>query len=353
MPDRVCAKVDIHSHVVSPEGWGQAGHYGPEMVPDGAGGVSIRVGGWQITGGALSKPPEPTMYDPEVRVREMDEAGIDVMGVSPSPLWYLYHAEAEIGVPWAKLNNDLLAKFCAYAPERLFFMATLPMGDVNASLEEVERATDELGARGVNVGTDDIAGRNLDDELFDPIWERLCELDLPLFLHPAPLGISDPDYDHEEAKRRDRLGLSWSAGYIYRETLAVCTLIYGGVLDRFPDLRVCVPHGGGFVPFQIGRFEWYGERSKAAQNARPFEGYLSNFYFDTIIHDPRAQRYLFDIVGPDNLVVGSNWAGWDWVDGFGYAAQMSDDPAAVEKIWGGNAKRLFKLDGFGREVDPG
>ena len=350
MPEYRCAKVDIHSHVVPPEAWGQAGAYGPEMVDDGTGGVTIRVGNWRITGGAISEPPAPTMYDPAVRIAEMDAAGVDVMGVSPSPLWYLYHAEPEIGIPWAQLINDLLAKFCAHDPRRLFFMALLPMGDIPASLEELDRATGELGARGVNIGTDDIAGRNLDDEAFDPIWERLSQAGIPVFLHPAPLGLSDPDYDPEEARRRDRLGLSWTAGYVYRETLAVCTLIFGGVLDRFPKLRVCVPHGGGFIPFQIGRFAWYGERSPAARNERPFEDYLTSFYFDTIIHDARARRYLYEIVGADNLIVGSNWAGWDWVDGFAFAEDMTDDPDELARIMGGNAREIFDLQGFGREV---
>ena len=349
MSKPICDKVDIHSHVIPPEAWGKAGPYGPEMVRDDNGGVSIRVGSWRITGGALSEPPAPTMFDPAVRIREMDEAGVDVMGVSPSPLWYLYHAESAVGVPWAQLNNDLLARFCDFAPHRLFFMALLPMGDIGASLEEIERATAELGARGVNIGTDDIAGRNLDDEYFDPIWQRLSELDIPIFLHPAPVGQSDPDFDLEAHQRRDRLGLSWTAGYVYRDTLAVCTLIFGGVLDRYPALRICVPHGGGFVPFQIGRFAWYGERSKAARNERPFEEYLANFYFDTIVHDARARRYLYEIVGADNLVVGSNWAGWDWVDGFSFAEEMSGDHDDLAKIWGGNARRIFKLDGFGRE----
>lgn len=346
--ERTCAKVDIHSHVIPPEAWGKAGKYGPEMVTSADGSLAIRIGNWRITGGALSEPPAPTMYDPAVRVQQMDEMEIDVMGVSPSPLWYLYHAEPEIGIPWAALNNDLLARFCNYAPQRLFFMALLPMGDIDASLKELDRAVGELGAKGVNVGTDDIAGRSLDDEAFDPIWQRLCELEIPVFLHPAPVGQSDPNYDFEEQKKRDRLGLSWTAGYVYSETLAVCSLIFGGVLDRFPTLKICVPHGGGFVPYQIGRFAWYGERSRAARNERPFEDYLTSFYFDTIVHDPRAQRYVYEIVGPDNLLVGSNWAGWDWVDGFKYAQQMTDNAESVAKIWGGNASRLFKLDGFGR-----
>jgi aminocarboxymuconate-semialdehyde decarboxylase len=342
-------KVEVHSHVVPQEAWGQAGPYGPEMIVDEHGAFSIRVGTWQITGGALSEPPSATMYDPAVRIAEMDEAGIDVMGVSPSPLWFLYHAEPEIAVPWARLNNDLLAKFCSWSPQRLFFMASLPLQDISASLEELQRATGSLGARAVNVGTDDIAGRNLDDEWFDPIWARLSELDLPVFLHPAPLGQADAGFDAAEQRRRDRLGLSWSAGYIYRETMAVCALIYGGVFDRYPNLRVCVPHGGGFVPFQIGRFNWYGERSRAVRNERPFEEYLRHFYFDTVVHDARARKYLCDIVGPDNLIVGSNWAGWDWVDGFAYAQDMTDDDDALRKIWSGNATRLFKLEGFGRE----
>ena len=349
MTELIRGRIDVHSHVVPQESWGQAGKYGPEKVTEADGSIAVRVGDWLMTGGALGDEVNPTMYDPSVRIAEMDAADIDVMGISPTPLTFLYEAEPEIAVPWAALNNDLLAKFCAHAPRRLFFMAMLPLQDISASVAEIERSVGELGARAINLGTDDIAGHNLDDAYFDPIWEACARLELPVFLHPGPLGQGDPSFDAAAARRKDRFGLSWAAGYIYRESLAVCALVYGGVFDRFPSLRVCVPHGGGFVPFHIGRFNWYAERSRAVQLDRPFSEYLSNFYFDTVIHDANARQYLYDVIGPDNLIVGSNWAGWDWVDGFAYAETMTDDKIALRKMWSGNSTRLFNLTEFGRE----
>ena len=328
-------KVDIHSHVTSPDIIGKAGKYGPERTIDAEGRVTFRVGPYE----SRSEPgkgliPNPQGPNPVARLAGMDEKGIDVMGVTVSPLCYLYWAEPEIGIPFASVVNNSLAKFCSVNPDRLFFIPTVPLQDIDASLKEFDRAV-AMGGKGVSIGTDNIAGRGLDDETMLPLFERVAKSDLPIFLHPYPSGI--------ESGAIDRYNLSWITGYVHQETVAFCHLTFGGVLDRFPDLKICIPHGGGMVPYQFGRLDYAMQRMPDVKATKPLREYLRNFYFDTVIHDLAARRYLLDFMGADNLLVGSNYLGWDAVDGFKMIDELSLSENDHRKIAGENAARLFKL----------
>ncbi|HTW90012.1 MAG TPA: amidohydrolase family protein [Candidatus Binataceae bacterium] len=346
---RILRKVDIHSHVMPMEIYGSGGAYGPEIIRDPATGYSMyRAGRWQSAPGTFQLKDQPTLFDPSVRLAEMDALEIDVMGVTISPMFYLYGAPLQDAINYTSLHNDLMAAFCAAAPDRLFFIPTLPLQNIDAALRELERAAG-LGGRGINMGTDNIAGRDLDHQDLYPIYELAQRLEMPIFLHPAPIGTDDPAY--EPAKNvKDKFGFSWLLGYNYREMVAFATLVLSGVLDRFPNLKFCIPHGGGFVPFQLGRVVWAATtpRLGISKCKRPVAEYLANFYFDTVVHDVRARRFLLEICGPDHIVVGSNYAGWDWVDGFEYAREMVDNEVDLAKIWAGNAVALFKLTGMGR-----
>jgi aminocarboxymuconate-semialdehyde decarboxylase len=192
-----------------------------------------------------------------------------------------------------------------------------------------------LGARAINIGTDNLAGRNLDDEQLFPLYAKLQELDLPLFLHPYPSPM--------ETGGIDKYNLSWIAGYVHQETVAFCTLVFGGILDSFSRLKVCIPHGGGSVPYQVGRLEYALSKMPDVRAKRPLREYLKNFYFDVLIHDLKARRYLIDFMGADNLVMGDNYLGWDAVDGFALLDELNLPESEHRKICGGNAIELFKL----------
>jgi aminocarboxymuconate-semialdehyde decarboxylase len=137
--------------------------------------------------------------------------------------------------------------------------------------------------------------------------------------------------------------MSWLAGYLHGETVAFATLLYGGVLDEFPNLKICLPHGGGAVPYQFGRFEWAAGVTPGVKSKKSLREYLSNFYFDVVIHDVQARQYLVEFMGADNLVVGSNFPGWDAVNGFEFVEELNLTDGDSEKIVSGNATRLFKL----------
>jgi aminocarboxymuconate-semialdehyde decarboxylase len=274
------------------------------------------------------------LSDPVLRLHEMDELGIDIMGVTTSPFYYLYWAEPEIGVPFARVQNEALAKYCSTDPRRLFFMATLPLQDIAASVEEAEHAVGTLHARAVNIGGGNLAGRELDDPELEPVLACIEALGVPLFIHPYPTTLAGGE--------RHRLGMDAILEYLYQESLAVGTLIYGGVLDKFPGLKVCITHGGGFVPYQFGRLEVFAG-PKASKAVRPIRDYLDRFYFDTLVHDLPARRFLYEFMGPDHLFVGDNFKGADSADGFAMVDELNLHPEEAEQIKSGTAIELFGL----------
>jgi aminocarboxymuconate-semialdehyde decarboxylase len=151
----------------------------------------------------------------------------------------------------------------------------------------------------------------LDSPELDRFYEKVVDLNTPLFFHPAPAGIDGPKGD----PKLDRFDLDLLAGFAAQETLALATLIYGGVMDRHPDLDICISHAGGAVPFLIGRMALAPTLRKWAPDALKTEGAfeerLSKVWFDTHVHDDRALDLLIDVVGTDRLVFGTNFSGWD------------------------------------------
>jgi aminocarboxymuconate-semialdehyde decarboxylase len=335
-PEEDDVKVDMHAHMIDPRMMGAAGTYGPEIIVDNDISV-LRVGPYRAELGTSFKSADDLlerMSDPTRFIAGMDERGIDKVGVTVSPLFYLYWSEPEIGVPFSQLMNDCLADFCAHAPDRLFFIPTLPLQDVDASVAEVDRAIGQLGGKGINIGSD-AAGRTLDDEAFWPVYERLQAHNVPIFIHPYPLPMADGV--------RDSYNLSWIVGYTYQETMAFAHLVLGGVFDDFPDLRVYITHGGGAVPYQIGRIEEAFRTMPGVRAKKSPRDYLRNFYFDILVHDLAARRFLVEFMGVDNLVVGDNYQGWDATNGFELLEELGLDKDAAEKIAGGNAMKLFGL----------
>lgn len=295
--------VDIHAHVVLEGLFGAAGRHGPELHEGER--PAFRSGGHTLHGVTYRGS---VFMDVDARLVAMDASGIDHQVLSPNPLYYFHHIDPATAVPFARQHNDLLAAEVGGRP-RLDGLALLPLQDVDASCAELERAVREVGLRGAYVGTH--SPRQLDDPAFDDLWATFVDLGVPLFLHPGPDAVDAPNPD----PRLRRWDLDLILGFAHDETLAVATLIYGGVLHRHPDLQVCMSHGGGSTPFLYGRMA-------AAARQRPwapdwlrspgaFEDLLSRLWFDCHVHDPRALDLLEDVVGADRVVFGTNFGGWD------------------------------------------
>jgi aminocarboxymuconate-semialdehyde decarboxylase len=338
-------KIDFHTHVLPERVLGGAGSYGPEITIDKSGG-KLRVGDVvktinTVEGQRLGLSQQviaerfvQQFSDPTVRIAEMDSKGIDAMVVTVHSRTYLYWAESEIAVPFAQLQNESMAEYCAHAPDRLFFLATLPLQDIAASAHEAERAILKLGARGINVGAINLGGHELDDDSLWPVYECIERLHVPLFIHPYASEFSGAASSH------------YSGGLLdlpYQETVAFTNLIYGGVLDEFPDLKIYLPHGGGFVPYQYGRIETFAGIRKNVKAKRPVGDYLDNFYYDVLIHQRAARQYLVDWAGADHLVVGSNYGGDDSVDGFAFVHELGLPRVDEEKIFWRNAAKLLNI----------
>jgi len=342
-------RIDIHAHVIPPALLGKAGPHGPEITFDDDDTMVLRAGEYRLRGNSVAGSEEAkilgrktqqerwltSLGDPSVRLGELDQKDIDVLGVTIPPLFYFYGAELDIAIQFAHAANDALADYCATAPSRFFFMPSLPLQDIEASVSEIRRNV-ERGARGVNVGGRNLAGRELYSEDLWPIYNELEQHQLPLFVHPYPAEI-----DGRPADRYTGLILD----YPFECTQSVNNLILGGVFDDFPNLKVYVSHGGGFVPYQFGRIETFAALNPAVRAKRPPREYLQNFYFDTLIHDLSSRRFLVDWMGADNLVVGDNYGGMDSVDGFAYIDELELDEPSARKIIGTNAMALFKLEG--------
>jgi len=319
--------IDVHAHTVLPGVMGCAGHYGPELGVGPEGRPRFRVGDYVLDGVDYRGTP---FMDVDARLRMNDHLGIELQVLSPNPITYFHHIEADIASGFCRWHNDELAALVAAHPERLRGFAQLPMQDIAAAAAELRRAVKDLGLLGAYIGTD--FGTDFDDERLDPLWASAVELDVPVFIHPAPWGIDGPLRD----ARIRKYDLDLSLGFLFEETLAVACLIYGGVLQRHPALDICVSHGGGAAAFMLGRLEHQGRtRPWARQNPVPFAEGLGRLWFDNHVHDDDSLALLTRKVGADRLVVGTNLAGWD--------APTDRDQIPFVEAYDANARRLLRL----------
>src|ERR1700761_2143593 len=293
--------IDVHAHAVLEVSLGAAGPAGPEAGTQPDGRPFYRIGDYVLTGVRYAGTP---FMDVDVRLAAMDAAGIDVQLLSPNPLTYFERLSAADATAYARTHNDALAALVAQHPGRLLAAAQLPVQDIAASVAEARRAVRDLGMAAVYIDTDP-AGRTLDDPALDPLYEAVTELDVPLFVHPSPLGADGPPDD----PRLRRFDLDLMFGFARDETLAVAALVFGGVLDRHPGLDVCVSHGGGAAAFLAGRFaRAVTKRPWASAQLREhgFGHYYRRLWFDTHVNDEQSLALLAERAGLEHLVFGTN-----------------------------------------------
>ncbi len=329
--------IDVHAHAVLPMSLGAAGPAGPELGTEPDGTPFYRVGDYVLRGVPYAGSP---FMDVDVRLAAMDAAGIDRQLLSPNPITYFGDLEPGAAVAYARAHNDALAELVHAHPDRLLGAAQLPMQDVAAAVAELERCVRELGLVAPYIDTD--PGRRLDDPAMDDLYAAAVDFDVPVFVHPSPLGSAGPADD----VRLRRFYLDLLFGFAYDETLAVAALVFGGVLHRHPRLDVCLSHGGGAMAYVAGRF------ARAVAAPRPWvpdflrengiEPYLRRLWLDTHVHSAESLRLLTEVAGTDRLVFGTNFAGWD----AGGAAAV-EEVAHLAPVLSVNAERLLRLPGSG------
>ena len=328
--------IDLHAHVVLESALGAAGPHGPELDPgDPATGrpPSFRVGDYRLVGVDYRGTP---FMDLDVRLAAMDAGDIDLQVLSPNPLTYFPHVEPEWAAAFCRRHNDEVAALVASAPGRLAGFAQLPVQDPPLAATELRRAVGELGLVGSYLPTD--VGRPLDDPALDVLWSACEELDVPVFLHPAPDGIGRPRRDERLARFDADLWL----GFCYEESLAVATLVLGGVLDRHPALDVCLSHGGGATSMLFERMAHAARTRSWGSDLLASPGQVTEqigrLWWDAHVGGPRALAALVAAMGTDRIVAGSNLAGWD------ECLDPSHDDAELAATFDANARRLLRLD---------
>ena len=324
--------IDLHAHVRLAATDGAAGPHGPEQGVDENGQPWYRVGNYKLLGVRHKNSP---FTDPDLRLKRMDAAHIDFQVLSPSPLTYFHHIDAPSAISYCRKHNDALAALVGRYPDRLAGFAALPMQAPAAACEELERAVRELGLWGAAIGTE--FAEPLHSPALDPLYDTFVRLDVPLCLHPAPAGIDGPPGD-PNLKRFD---LDVIIGFAAQETIAVATMIFGGVLERHPKLDVWISHGGGASVFAAGRLAYAGRKrpwaTESMKKDGAFESMLRRFWFDAHLNDDGATRLLVEKVGLDRVVFGTNFAGWD---------QPEDgDHGIVPPEYADNARRMLRKTG--------
>jgi aminocarboxymuconate-semialdehyde decarboxylase len=335
--------IDLHAHHIQPKMLDFDPFWGPRFAPDADGMQRMTIGKWQLTlgtkeaaaahaAGGDSSPLE-WMKAPN-RLKQMDERGIDKAVMSVPAHAFMYHT-GDFGTKWCRMVNDEFAEYCAQAPDRLFWWAPLPLQNPEEALKELDRAI-KLGARGVNTGGVNLGGHEFHDEALLPVWKRCAELNVPVYVHGynQSVGWEDPSKDMFETTS--------IVGFCYDETVAFWNLICGGVLDKVPDLTVCITHGGGFVPYQLGRFDATAGNLSDGLNKKPFLSYLDNFYFDPLIHDPFMRQAVIDSIGADRLLYGTNFNGSDQIRGY-LLEGMKVSESDTDKICYQNASALLDI----------
>lgn len=267
------------------------------------------------------------LLTPEQRIAEMDALKVDVHVLTTWVGLYNYDLPAEQGAAIARDCNDYVAELTRSYPARFAGMATLPMQDVTAAIGELERAMGQLGLKGAQIN-DQVNGKTFDHPDFTPFWQAVEEMGALIFFHQ--------EGDDTIVAPRDTKGyfIDNSIGNLADRVVTFGTLVFGGVLDRFPDLKVCLAHGGGFACFGAGRLDrGWQVRSEARVNIRkPPSAYQRRLYYDTVVMDETALRFLIDSVGIDRVVLGSDYpfVPWEpspagWVQGLESLTQEEKD----------------------------
>ncbi len=290
--------IDIHTHILPREWPDLAERYGyggfVQLVHEQPGCADMVIDGESF------RRVEENCWSAERRIEECDRAGVDVQVLSTVPVMFSYWAKPEHGLDLSRLLNDHIAELMRANPDRFAGLATIPMQHPGLAIQELERCVRDLGMAGVQIGSN-INGMNLDRSELFPVFEAAAELGACVFVHP---------WEMIGGERTRKYWMPWLVGMPAETSLAICSMIFSGVLERLPNLRVCFAHGGGAFPATLGRIQHGWEVRPdlcAVDNPNPPKKYASQIYLDTLVHECESLRLLVRLFGVERLALGTDY----------------------------------------------
>lgn len=278
----------------------------------------------------------PKLSDIDVRIADMDAMGVDIQALSPSPTQYYYWLDWEQSRAIVQAQNERIAEVCTRHRDRLVGLGTVALQHPQLAAEQVRHGVIELGLRGFEISSH-VEGVSIADERFAPFWQQIEQLGVMVLLHPLGTTIGP---------RLDTQYLSNVVGQPAETAIALSHMIMSGHFDRYPALKLCAVHGGGYLPLYIGRSDHaYAIRPECSCCAEQPSDYLRRIWFDTVVYDPEHLRRLIDIVGIERVVLGTDYPfDMGHYDPHGLIEAVAGlSPSDREAILGGNARDLLAL----------
>lgn len=291
-------KADIHTHLLPrelPDFKGRFGYGGFIRLVHEKGGASM-----MRDDGRFFRKAGPELWDPKVRLKACEKAGVDVQVLSTVPVMFSYWAKPKDGLAVAQFLNDELSRVASDHPSRFIGLGTLPMQSAELAVKELERCVRQLGMAGAQIGSN-VNGMNLDDPHLEPVFAAAESLGAALFIHP---------WDMMGRDQMPKYWLPWLVGMPAELSRALCSMIFGGVFERHPRLRVAFAHGGGSFGATLGRIE-HGFKARpdlcAVDNPHGPRKYLGKFWVDSLTHDPELLKSLIGLFGEKRVALGSDY----------------------------------------------
>ena len=324
--------IDVHAHILSEETIRLLQRELPKVAPK-LTDIDEQFGTLDVAGHVYKHFPRGG-WDLDRRLADMNASKVDVQVLSVCPQTFVYSQPPAVAGSFARIQNEQLAKQVKARPDRFMGIATLPMQAPKLAADELRHAMQKLGLSGAQIGSN-IAGKNFDDPALEPVWATAEELGAFILLHPINVA------------GMDRLGsyyLNNLIGNPLDTTIAAACLVFSGVLERHPDLKICLSHGGGFVPYQAGRFVhgWHVRTEPKKKLPKPPADSINRFLFDTITHSSEVLQFLVGNAGANRVLLGSDYPfDMGMPDGVLQVKNLPIPVADQTAILGGRARALL------------
>ena len=289
-------RVDFHTHIISEDFPDLAAKYTDERFP--VFHKNCSCGAEIMVKGKTFRKITSQTWDPDKRIEDMDKEGVDIQVLSPIPVTFSYWSDSKAGLELSKFQNNFIASVVNKYPNRFIGMGTVPLQDVKLAIEEMDRSVNELGLKGIQIGSN-VNGLNLDDSSIYPFFEAAAKMNVPIFVHPwATLG----------ADRLQHFNSMYTVGMPSETALAAGSIIMSGMLDKLPNIKICFAHGGGALPYILPRMDkgwevWPNTRS----TINPPSFYAKKLYYDSLVYDSQNLKFMIDCFGTKRIIAGSDY----------------------------------------------